>query len=735
MSNRIGRSWMAHLMPLFMVTVAATVPAVIRGQSTGRSGEPDTVTVKAPVYEIDPITVTATRTARPVFETPLPVNVIDQTTMRERQPNNIADLFRHMVGLDVSGMGANQGRPIIRGQRGQRILLLEDGIRLNNSRRQQDFGELPALVDVSGVQRVEVVRGPASVLYGTDAIGGVVNIITEGQRADGVHGSLDYRYGRAQDQHKGTLNLFGQFDRWDFAVISAVRRAESYTAPSGSFGGLVLADETPVEHTGVDDENYSFKLGFRLAPNHRIAGKFEAYNADDAGFGFVDPEAYAPGDATVEILYPFQDFRKYSLSYQASELDFAVADRLDLIAYRQWNQRRLDFDLWAPFGEFGPPGSGVAVHTENFSDLTTLGLRLEAKKLVAEPLLLTYGGDFFTDDSENTDFGVTTVIGFGPPTPREDDTPNVPNAAYRSLGGFVQGELKIGPRGRVVAGGRIQKVYAESRPTDGFTEALGTIDDLTAVGNLNAMYEIATGFSAVATVGRAFRAPNLVELFFEGPTPEGSGYQIRNAELQAETSFNLNFGLRYRTARFAAEGFYFHNTIFNGIRIEPTGEEIDDLAVHRNVNLDELLYKGFEIAVGARLARGFSVGGTHTHITSEDVLDPTNTVGESFSDKTAGWVRYDTLDERLWLQLEGRHNGDQKDVTLGTSPIGDVLPAYTVFNVRGGVDLFTAANGARYRVGVSLKNLTDKLYAEFSNASFFRPEPGRNLTLTLQAAF
>ncbi|NIW86532.1 MAG: TonB-dependent receptor plug domain-containing protein, partial [Gammaproteobacteria bacterium] len=102
----------------------------------------------------------------------MPVSVIGSRVLQQIAPNTVTELFKGLPGLDVTGTGANQGRPMIRGQRGQRILLLQNGIRLNNSRRQQDFGALPALIDISGVERVEVVRGPASVLYGTDAIGG-----------------------------------------------------------------------------------------------------------------------------------------------------------------------------------------------------------------------------------------------------------------------------------------------------------------------------------------------------------------------------------------------------------------------------------------------------------------------------------------------------------------------------------------------------------------------------------
>src|SRR5688500_11032099 len=90
------------------------------------------------------VTIAATRPARSTFDTPQPISVLDSSLFREKLPHNAADLFRDVAGLDVSGVGPNQRRPEIRGLRGQRILLLQDGLRLNNARRQQDFGELPS---------------------------------------------------------------------------------------------------------------------------------------------------------------------------------------------------------------------------------------------------------------------------------------------------------------------------------------------------------------------------------------------------------------------------------------------------------------------------------------------------------------------------------------------------------------------------------------------------------------
>ncbi|MEJ2153384.1 MAG: TonB-dependent receptor plug domain-containing protein, partial [Gemmatimonadota bacterium] len=188
---------------MLMVSAGTAAAQADQAQDTTQQGELDLIWVT-------PITVTVTRTATDVFDRPAPVSVLDEWMIRDRAPNTVTDLFKDLPGLDVNGVGTNQTRPSIRGQRGQRILLLQDGMRLNNSRRQQDFGEIPALVDVASIESVEVVRGPASVLYGTDAIGGVVNVVTRVPSQEGVHGTVGYRFSSHDDQNKGTLSLSGK---------------------------------------------------------------------------------------------------------------------------------------------------------------------------------------------------------------------------------------------------------------------------------------------------------------------------------------------------------------------------------------------------------------------------------------------------------------------------------------------------------------------------------------------
>ncbi|MCI0433765.1 MAG: TonB-dependent receptor [Gemmatimonadetes bacterium] len=684
------------------------------------------------VFEADALLVTATRSPRPVFLAPVPAAVVTADALQRSHFNTVTDALRRMPGVDVNGVGVQQVRPMIRGQRGQRILLLQDGMRMNNSRRQQDFGEVPALVDIQSVERIEVVRGPASVLYGSDAIGGVINVVTRKPSREGVHGMVSYRFGEEEDQHRGAASVLGRVGRVDFDVVASLRRAEDYHAPAGRFGEIILDDDVVVHGTGVEDRSLAARIAVAVGDGHTISVRAERYAADDAGFGFVDPAAYAPAQPRIDIGYPDQRFWKTTAAWSATGLRTVFVDRVEATAWLQDNERSLTFDLFQSFGPQAPPGAGVAVETRNFTDLRTWGTRIEARKLVSSTLALTYGVDAFRDGSENTDSSLTTVTGFGPPQQMVSTRVLVPDAKYRSAGAFVQGELSVGSHTTIIAGARAQTVRATAEPGGAIDIDSKSADAM--VGAINVLHRLGQRITLAGSVGRAFRAPNLIEWFFEGPTPEGNGYQVRSPDLIPEKALSVDAGVRYRDRRLALEAFVFRNRVEDGIRIRPTGEEVDGLTAFQNVNVAELIFRGLELSGELHVADGLTVDGGYTRLDSEDGLDPGNPIGDTYSSRVTGAIRYAAEGDAWWLEYAVRHNGDRKDVFLGENPVGDVLPSFTTQAVRGGFTLDRRAPVVP-RLTIGIDNLTNELYAEASNVSFFRPEPRRRITLGLEASF
>lgn len=718
--------------PIALALLLTLSTHVARAQTNVISGK-DTARART---VLPAVVVTATRTPKSTFDVPAPVNYIDSSFFQERLPNSASDLFRDLPGLDVDGVGTNQVRPAVRGQRGQRILLLENGIRMNNSRRQQDFGELPSLVGPTDIQRVEVVRGPASVLYGTDAIGGVVNLITRAGPAvsdTSMHGSLSYLYGSDDQQHRPSGMLEQRLGAWSYRASAMHRETRPYSAPAGSFGNVILPRSERVNDTGVHDESYNVLVGWDPTRTHSFSAKYERYQARSAGYGYIDPALLGDDQPLIRILYPDQNVDRWLLAYRATGLGTPLADRVDVTAYRTENARHLAMEIFIPFGPGTPPGAGVQSASSNFTSLTTTGIRAEFTKALARQVV-TYGADLFQDRSDNSDSSATTVLGFGPPRPQISTRPQVPNASFRSGGLFLQNDVRLVGPFSTILGLRVQDIAARTRATAGTSALPIESHDRTVVGAANLLYRVSSGVNLIASIARGFRSPNLVERFFDGPTPEGSGYQRSSPDLRPETSVATDLGIRARRGSTALEAFVFRNTLHDGIRIAPTGDSVNRIPAFQNVNVDRLRFSGAEVELSTVLLSTVELRGSYSRLASRNVLDPINPIGHSYSSKAVGEATYRHPTGRFWLSYLVRQNGRLSEEQIGSSPVGAVLPAFTVRTARSGLTLFERG-GVRQTVTVSAENLGNVLYAESANASFFRPQPGRRLIMSSSLEF
>ena len=685
------------------------------------------------------VTVTATRAPTDVRQVPAPVTVYDSASIREKSPNSAADLLREAPGVDVVGTGPNQGRPSIRGQRGQRILLLQDGLRLNNHRRQQDFGELPALVDVDQIERVEVVRGPSSVLYGSDAIGGVINLITRTPRADGttrVRGNLGYRYSGAGEQQRGDGSLTVTRGAFAFTGSGSLRNAGNYEVPGGSFGDLTLPDGIKLDDSGVRDRSLNLYASWRGQGRSNAWIRHDRYVARDAGFGFVEPRILGDTSTRIKLTYPWQAVQKTSAGINLSSLGLPFADRVDLSLYTQGNKRDFDsfVDVYIPTG----PGRTAVINSRSYNttDVGSSGLRLEAAKVLSR-VVFTYGLDAVRDDAVANDSAYSRTTGFGPnPIISSSTRPSLPDADMRNVGLFLQGDWRLHERFSVITGVRYHDVHAETRQTAGLPDSVAGLkaNNRTTVYAVNGIYRLTDHVSAVATYGRGFRAPNLIERYFSGPSTDGTAIQVANPGLDAETSTNVDVGLRVSVARVEAEWFYFRNNLKDGILTRPTGRTIGRLAEFQNINVERLRTSGHEATLRVDLGRGFDLNTNYTKLQTKNPDRPDIPVAGTYSSKLNAALGYRPRSGRFWAEGAVRRQGEQQDINLGTSPIGSVLPAFTIVNVRGGVRLATIA-GRPQEVGLGINNLGNALYAEAANSAFVRPEAGRHVVLSVRSSF
>ena len=215
----------------------------------------------APV-KLAPVTAVATRVERPLSQTAESVSRLSLEDLERAQPASLGEALRNVVGVQIEGGPRASADFInIRGLSGTRVLLLVDGARQNVVGGHRS----PLLIDPDVIREIEVLRGPASALYGSDALGGVVAVTTV--TADDLvapdaafGGRLRLGYQDNGDARDGAVTVGGRLGAFDLVASHGQRRQEDYENGNG---------ET-IEHTALDTENALIKLGWQLAPGHRL---------------------------------------------------------------------------------------------------------------------------------------------------------------------------------------------------------------------------------------------------------------------------------------------------------------------------------------------------------------------------------------------------------------------------------------------------------------------------------
>ncbi len=216
--------FIARSLTLCLTLAAATAPAHAEDTAAPDSTRPATF--------LKETVVTGSRVPRAYYESPQALSFISSTQLIEALPTVTPDALGIIPGVDNSKDSPWEQRPVIRGLTGQRVLVLMDGSPMNSARGN---GPHPSLVDAGQIDRVEVVRGPSSVAYGSDALGGVINLITRestmGGQGRSLRGSATAGGSSADQQGNGFIQLLPQFGRLSALISARILRPARTSEP------------------------------------------------------------------------------------------------------------------------------------------------------------------------------------------------------------------------------------------------------------------------------------------------------------------------------------------------------------------------------------------------------------------------------------------------------------------------------------------------------------------------
>lgn len=481
----------------------------------------------------DEIVVTAGPDPRSQSELAQATTVIEGETLRERLAPTLGETLNREPGVSSTFFGPGASRPVIRGLGGDRIRILESGIGTGDASTTSP--DHAVSTDPMSAERIEIVRGPATLLYGSSAVGGVVNLIDSRIPSylpeEPVTGTFDGVFGSAAGERSGHAALQGGLGPFAWHLDGMKRKTGDYDSPLGQ-----------VRNSASDTGGWS------------------------GGVSYVGKSGYL-GVATTrfDTLYgsPAEEEVKIDLQQRRFDLQGELNQDLGFLRGLKVRFGQTDYEHVELEGD--------EVGTRFLND--SWEGRLEAVQQPFGPLSGSFGLQL-----GKRDFRALGEEAFVPPT-RTD-----------SRAAFTFQELSRGEF-RYQAGLRYESQKVEATLEDG----TGDVDKSGVSGSLGLVWLPGDDYAVSLALSRSVKLPNAEELFSNGPHIATDAFEIGDPDLKAETNLGAELAFRKRTGRLTGEVSLFENRFDGFIFEQLTGEEEDGLQVLRFAQRDAR-FRGGEIS-------------------------------------------------------------------------------------------------------------------------------------------
>ena len=617
------------------------------------------------------VTVTASGSVEAVSSSYQAVNSVGALELAQKNPVSIGEALDGQLGVAKRSFGPGSGRPIIRGFDGDRVLVLQDGLRLGGIASQS--GDEVEPIDILSLDRVEIVKGPATLLYGSNAIGGVVNgIPTNDVYQQGLSGYLTTFGSTNNWQAGGSAGLKYGVRNFLFFANGGAQKANDYRTPVGT-----------VLNSYARNGNFSGGAGW--FPQKGWVSF--TYTHDQRRYGIpVKPDA-------IDLEYLKMRRHSYQIKGGLRELKGFIESGDFALSYNDYINREFEFEADENLTEL----DSIATN-KNFNYRANLNHRRRGK------FSGTFGLSGFTRDYES--------IGKEAPAPHTKQD----SFAFYGLERVDLERMGFQFGGRIEQNGYTPQGNFRHRNFLGFSGSAAT------------RIPLWTGGSFIANYQHSFRAPALEELYNNGPHPGILVFDIGNPNLKAEQGDGVDLALRHYTERMRLEGsvycYHIRNFVFTAFT---SGTDTKSNLPIVDYTQADSRYVGFEASVEARVSRGLWLNNKVDYVRGELIPQnkPLPRIPPLRSTLGLDW-RYKAFSVRPELVLANRQLRvfDHETPTAG----------YAVFNLNASYAFVTRR--AAHTISFNAYNLSDKLYRNhLSFIKGIAPEIGRNLRLNYTVRF
>lgn len=503
------------------------------------------------------VKVTATKVEKELLEVPSSVSIVTEEDIKKSSARTVGELLQDVPGVQISNSGGQGLKRIsLRGEGVNRTLILIDGQQIVENKSMDGTA---LMIDTALIERIEIIRGPSSVLYGSNAIGGVINIITKKGGKKPIEGSINLSYNGASQGHSESASIFGKTHGVEYRVTASNNMQQQLRTPIGL-----------VPYSAFEQQNYSAYLAYNFNDNYKLGASYDYFTSD------ISSGSQAVGYEKFYVDLPLWSRQKAALFFEVKEaVSFMPKLRLDVF-YQQSHKKMHNHVELDPNVVFMP--AVMDNYADNYNN--QWGLQLQSDWAISDHTYIIAGYEFNYNilDADTSVDSTSTII----------DTMNynkyVKNYGYEQVHAlYAQAEsylpldftLFYGVRWTYnianmekAEGVKVDKTTGSSLPLS--VEDIGN----TGISSTNApvfaagiMWSGIENFSVRFNFSQGFRSPNLQERYLLSSMGGGTIYP--NPDLKSETSNNFEFGIRYNDYGVGLDAVYFLSLADNYIAQVP----------------------------------------------------------------------------------------------------------------------------------------------------------------------
>lgn len=681
----------------------------------------DSIILESKILIIDAMVVTAGRLKSDPPAIPNPINVITKKNISERSAKTSAEALREENGIFVQKTGHGGGSAIIRGLSSNQILILVDGIRLNNSLYRLGNHSYLTTIDNNSIQQIEVFRGPTSMQYGSDAMGGTINLrtqIPESQTSDfWSQFSLLSQYATADKEKTISGRTEFGFSRVSFNAgfsykdFEDLRRGSNsdYARIEKSTNGMI---QSP---SGYHAYDFDSKLSYQISNGSDIIAAYQYSNQTNI-------PRYDKYENDNYYLWQYQPQRRQLvyLKYQHNLNSKYINSINSTISYNnQIEGRHIQRD------------EASELQKEK-DEARTSGFTFEAKSYIGNQNL-TYGTELYFDDIKSKRYSIDPITGF---ITKDLITRYPDGAEYNSYGFYIQDEYHINENWYTIFGSRYSYFDTQFQ-----FPGIDTTNSLSG-NRYNQVFKSLTFSAAIQhklndfinlnlTFGQAFRAPNLSDLSKFGES-KGQVFEVPNPDIEPEKMYSADFGIKINYPKIKINSIVYYSKIadllasaddeYNGMSTILKDSSI--FIIKSKQNIGQAYIYGIESSFNYQFSNKWQIRGntTWTYGQNTTLNEPIGGIpplfgllGVQFNQtkfKIETYMRFATKQDRL-------SDDDLDDPRIPNNG----TPAWQTYNIRLKYKISNLIN-----LQFALENILDYNYREHGSGI---NGPGRNIIISL----